>query len=183
MYAVWCPTGGQWPTQQVSAVPVFSTCPTPSEPEGCSPTRSGHKEHRSLTSDSAQVRVREVETLNKDASTGGWQTKARRRSPLLALASCLSLSALLLIVGTPPLSLLAAPVGVVGALVSLARIRSASSEQRSQNRDHGCRHRCGCLCAVAHCHSQHPSNLKSKIVSPSRRSTLIPPCPNGSLGQ
>ena len=55
-------------------------------------------------------------------------TLGRKRSFLASVSCFFSLSALLLIVGTPPVSLLAAPVGIVGALVSLARIRSAPTE-------------------------------------------------------
>ena len=41
------------------------------------------------------------------------------------MARVLSLSALLLIVGTAPISVLAAPLGIVGGIVSWVRIRSA----------------------------------------------------------
>src|SRR5580692_10615665 len=82
----------------------------------------------SLTSDSVQVRVRDVDTVNIDASVEPSLATVKRKSPLLALASCfVSLSALLLIVGAPPISLLAAPVGVFGGFASLARIGSAST--------------------------------------------------------
>ncbi len=57
------------------------------------------------------------------------QETLKRKRSLLASVSCFfSLSALLLIVGAPPVSLLTASVGIVGALVSLARIRSAPTE-------------------------------------------------------
>ena len=80
-----------------------------------------------LTSEFVEDTLADVDTVKTgsrvDLSTQG--TPRRKRSFLASVSCFFSLSALLLIVGAPPISVLAAPIGVVGGIVSLARIRSA----------------------------------------------------------
>jgi hypothetical protein len=60
------------------------------------------------------------------AAHDGSLTAVRTKRSVLAFVSCFfSLSALLMIVGAAPLSVLGAPLGIIGGVVSLARIRSA----------------------------------------------------------
>ena len=82
------------------------------------------------TSEFVEDRVNDVDTVKVGAPVElATQGTLRRKRSFLASVSCFfSLSALLLIVGTPPIGVLAAPIGVTGGIVSYARIRSAPTE-------------------------------------------------------